>query len=123
MERIKYLFVVLSLGISVLCNGQKGCLVGNVIYPNLSYTLFVPIYSTAGGMPTVAPNCPRAKTMIKVGECKVGGLLFGTEGDEYTYVVLTAPVGCPIDDYAFIGLLLIGGVGFLYIRNKTRFIS
>lgn len=122
MKKIAILILFFRAVFSVKSFGQVGCLVGSTFYRNATggsggvwydWGGSYPNYNTP--TPTTAPACPRASLGSATGgRCRFD---FWSPGLLYNYTLLTAPIGCPIDDHIY-GLILLGsGLGFLYLRK------
>lgn len=96
----------------------RGCLMGTTLYPDFDGGPIFPYYKNSNPKPTQEPACPRVDLLKKTGRnCRIGFFSFDY-GEEYTYTTLTAPFGCPIDDYVPLVLISAGGLGFLYLRGR-----
>lgn len=120
MKKIVFIIIfICSITVStVYAQSGTGCLIGTNLYPDYGGNFFGLWYNDTNSKPTTAPTCPRVQTTSGPGTaCRIG--LFGfTYGFEYTYITLTAPIGCPIDDYIPHILLLSSTFAVLSIKKK-----
>ena len=114
----KTVFTALLLINSIFCFGQKGCVVGTMLYPNYEFSgaLFEYYYNT-NPRPTTAPNCPRVQLGAPTGRsCKFGTLAV-LSYTEYNFTPINPPVQCPLDENSFLLVVLSGFLGSFFIKK------
>ncbi|MFI5450538.1 hypothetical protein ACHMWN_00095 [Pedobacter sp. UC225_61] len=109
---LKFFIVFLvAFGMVISVNGATGCVLNSnltKIYTSLqSGTTYRSTTSS-----TALSGCVYKQT---TNSCTVSGLGAGFKGD-------TTILNCPIDNYVWLILLSLGGLGFMHIRKKSSLI-
>lgn len=114
---MKKLLLIVFIFFASTALGQtpsRGCLFGTQLATEKN--VITPVYysSNHGVVPTTAPSCPRARLIANVGTCRFG--LIGFNYEEWTYEILTPPIQCDMDHYAY-GAVLVAGI-FVFSRMR-----
>lgn len=120
----RFVFLSFFIIISFNVNSQtvyRGCKTGNSINNYTNNTVLGNPYYATFAYSTIAPSCPRAQTTgSRIGTCNLTSSgVFGAQGDLYDYIILNPPIDCPLDDYIWILILSLSGLGFYYMRSRS----
>ena len=134
MKRLKVsvLLFICYFGYQNECIADLGCFFNgdNVIYTNdtgidedyyvlIFYIGTYRVYNTP--LSTIPPSCPRA---ILGAQTSTRCLVNGNRGRVYNYTYITrttSSISCPLDDYIWLLILPVSGLGFYTMRKRIFF--
>lgn len=135
MKFLKYILAAFLLILSFSAMANYGCNLGNTIYPNATGGVNASGYPTYYASEPITirwwdgdPNCgirdnriyPRTDGNDK---CQVNGVNWGTVYYFNPADNNCAPMNLPLDDYTWVILAVVGGLGALYISKKGLFVA